>query len=165
MKVFLKKLIDQGFMTDGQGQYIVAALNEKESFIISGHKGWGILPLMATISGAAKSKFKIKQVKSFEDLESETDFLLIADLKNIDYGKLVEKAILVADAAFISLKDPDHPYSIFKILKDIYKNHGPIQKAIHILECAKTDEGNKLIKMTKVTIGEKGRLEKSDFEE
>lgn len=165
MNTFLKKLVDQGFMTEGQGQYIEEAIMKKDSLIISGHKGWGILPLMATVSAVAKSNFKIKQVKGFEDLEDEADYLLIADLSNIDYAKLVADAILTPNSSFISLKDPDHPYSIFKILGDIYKANGPISKVFQVLECAKINDEKKLSKITQITMKENGKLTKVDFEE
>ncbi len=165
MNTFLKKLVDQGFMTEGQGQYIEEAITKKDCLIISGHKGWGILPLMATVSAVAKSNFKIKQVKGFEDLKDEADYLLIADLSNIDYAKLIADAILTPNSSFISLKDPDHPYSIFKMLGDIYKANGPTSKVIQILECAKINDEKKLSKITKVTMGENGKLVKAGFKE
>lgn len=163
MNVFLKKLIDQGFMKEEQGQYIEKAVNEKNCFIISGHKGWGILPLMASISAVAKSKYKIKQVKGFDNLSGETDYFLIADLSDIDYAKLITEAILVPDTSFISLKDPDHPYSILKILKDVYKSKGHITKTIQVLECAKIDDKNKLTKITQIIMKDDGKLKKTDF--
>ncbi len=165
MNTFLKKLVDKGFMTEGQGQYIEEAIAKKNSFIVSGHKGWGILPLMAAVSAAAKGSFRIKQVKVFEDLEEDTDYLLIADIKDIDYGKLVEKAILTESASFISLKDPDHPYSIFKILGDINKSGVVVQKTIQVLECAKINDESKLAKITEVTMSDKGKVKKVDFKE
>lgn len=165
MNAFLKKLADQGFITEGQGQYIEEAIMKKDCFIISGHKGWGILPLMATVSAVAKSNFKIKQVKGFEDLKDEADYLLIADISNIDYAKLIADAVLTPNSSFISLKDPDHPYSIFKILGDIYKSNGVTSKVIQILECAKVEGENKLFKITKVTMADNGKLKKLDFKE
>lgn len=165
MNAFLKKLVDQGFMTEGQGQYIEEAIMKKDCIIISGHKGWGILPLMASVSAVAKSNFKIKQVKGFEDLTDEADYLLIADLSNIDYAKLVADAILTPNSSFISLKDPDHPYSILKILGDIYKANGPTQKVFLILECAKINDEKKLSKITQITMNENGKLIKVDFKE
>ncbi len=163
MNNFLKKLIEQEFMTEKQGQFIEEAVMSKDSFIISGHKGWGILPLMAAVSGVVKSNFKIKQVKGFEDLKDEADYHLIADLRDIDYGKLVTEAILTPGSSFISLKDPDHPYSIFKLLGDVYKSNGVTLKVIQILECAKIDDEKKLSKITTVTMSENGKLVKKDL--
>ena len=165
MNVFLEKLRDKGFMTEGQGEYIEESVMKKDSFIISGHKGWGILPLMAAISAVAKGSFKIKQVKGFDDLKDETDYLIIADIKDADYGKLVEGAILTDNASFISLKDPDHPYSIYRILGDIYKADTVTKKTIQVIECAKVNDENKLVKITKVTMADNGKVKKADFKE
>ncbi len=165
MNAFLEKLKDKGFMTEGQGEYIEESVMRKDSFIISGHKGWGILPLMAAISAVAKGSFKIKQVKGFDDLEEDTDYLIIADIKDVDYGKLVEGAILKDNASFISLKDPDHPYSIYKILGDIYKTGVITHKTIQVMECAKINDENKLVKITQVTVADNGRAKKVDYKE
>ena len=165
MNTFLKKLVDQGFMTEGYANYIEEAIMRKDSLIISGHKGWGILPLMATVSAVAKGNFKIKQVKGFEDLMDETDYYLIADLSNIDYAKLIADAIVASNSSFISLKDPDHPYSILKILGEIYKANGPTPKVFQILECEKINDEKKLSKITQITMNENGKLKKVDFKE
>lgn len=159
----MKKLADQKFMTEGHANYIEEAVMRKDSVIISGHKGFGILPLMATVSAVAKSNFKIKQVKGFEDLNDEADYYLIADLSNIDYAKLITDAVLKADSSFISLKDPDHPYSVLKILGDAYKINGNTSKVYQLIECVKVDGVPQLSKITQITMNENGKLVKVDF--
>lgn len=165
MNSFLNKLVDQKFMTVGQANYIEEAIMRKDCIIISGHKGWGILPLMATASAVAKGNFKIKQVKGFEDLKDEADYYLIADLSNIDYAKLITDAVSMPGVSFISLKDPDHPYSILKILGDVYKINGDTSKTYQVLECAKVNDEKLLSKITQITLNESGRLVKEDFKE
>lgn len=165
MNNFLKKMVDQGFMTEGQGNYIEESIMRKDCLIISGHRGWGILPLMAAAGAVAKGSFKIKQVKGFEDLKEETDYFLIADLTDIDYAKLIADAITAPNSSFIGLKDPDHPYSILKILGDIYKANGPTAKVFQVLECAKINDEKKLSKITQITMNENGKLAKVDFKE
>jgi len=150
-------------MTEGHANYIEEAVMRKDSVIISGHKGFGILPLMATVSAVAKSNFKIKQVKGFEDLNDEADYYLIADLSNIDYAKLITDAVLKADSSFISLKDPDHPYSVLKILGDAYKINGNTSKVYQLIECVKVDGVPQLSKITQITMNENGKLVKVDF--
>ncbi|KMT20974.1 hypothetical protein [Clostridium cylindrosporum] len=164
MNPMLKKLVDTNFMTEAYGKYIEEAIMNKDSFIISGHKGWGILPLMATVSTVAKSNFKIKQVKGFEDLNDEAEYYIIPDLKDIDFEKLVTDTIQISNTSMISIKDPDHPYSILKILRDVYKINQDTSKVYQVLECAKINDEKKLAKITKITIGEKGKLTKVDFE-
>lgn len=163
MNPFLKKLVDQKFMTEGHANYIEEAVMRKDSIIISGHKGFGILPLMATISATAKSNFKIKQVKGFEDLNEIVDYYLIADLSNIDYAKLIADTILVPKTSFIALKDPDHPYSILKILGDVYKLNGNTSKVYQLIECVKVDGIPQLSKITQISMNENGKLVKVDF--
>jgi hypothetical protein len=163
MNPFLKKLVDSKFMTEAHGNYIEEAVMRKDSVIISGHKGFGILPLMATVSAVAKSNYTIKQVKSFEDLNAEAEYYLIADLNNIDYGKLITDAVMKQDSSFIALKDPDHPYSVLKILGDVYKLNGNTSKVYQLIECVKVDGVPQLSKITKITLNENGKLVKTDF--
>lgn len=165
MNPFLKKLVDQKFMTEGHANYIEEAVMRKDSFIISGHKGFGILPLMATVSTVAKSNFKIKQVKGFEDLNEEADYYIIADLSGIDYAKLINDTMLVANSSFIALKDPDHPYSILKLLGDVYKINGDTSKVYQVIECVKVDGEKQLGKITQMSLNESGKIVRVDFSE
>jgi hypothetical protein len=163
MNPMLKKLVDQEFMNEAFANYIEEALTNKDSFIVSGHKGWGILPLMATVSAVAKSNSKIKQVKGFEDLADEAEYYIIADLKDIDYAKLITDAMAVPNSSLIALKDPDHPYSFLKLVGDVFKANGDTSKTYQILECAKVNDQKKLSKITKITLNESGRPVKVDF--
>lgn len=165
MNPFLQKLVDQKFMTEGHANYIEEAVMRKESFVISGHKGFGILPLMATVSTVAKTNFQIKQVKGFEDLKEAAEYYIIADLKDIDYAKLINDTMLVPNSAFIALKDPDHPYSILKLLGDVYKATGDSSKVYQIIECIKVDGEKQLGKITQMTLNENGKVVKVDFTE
>lgn len=163
MNPFIKKLVDSRFMTEAQGNYLEQAVMNKDSIIISGHKGFGILPLMATVSAVAKSNFKIKQVKGFDDLSEEAQYYLIADLANIDYGKLVADAMLKQGSSFIALKDPDHPYSVLKLLSDVYKQNGDTSKVYQLVECVKIEGVQQLSKITRITLNESGKPVKVDF--
>lgn len=163
MNAMIKKLVDQGFMNESHGVYLEEALTRKESIIVSGHKGWGILPLFATLSAVAKGLFSIKQVKSFDDLGGETEYFVIADLKDIDYAKLISDAMLIPNTGMICLKDPDHPYSLMKILGDVYKAGCDPNKVFQVIECAKINDEKKLAKITRMSFDEKGKLVKVDF--
>ncbi|GMG97519.1 hypothetical protein [Tepidimicrobium xylanilyticum] len=165
MNPMLKKLVDQDFMTESQSKYLEDAIDRKESIIVSGHKGWGILPLMATLMAIAKTKYKTLQVKGFDDMKNEDiDYFLIPGISNIDFEKLIKEAMTVGNISFISIKNPDHPYSIFKLLREVFKENEDTSKVYQILECAKIDDEPKLVKITQVTLNEKGRLIKKDFE-
>lgn len=159
----LKKLVDQGFMTEAFANYIEEAVANKDSFIVSGHKGWGILPLFATIGAVAKTNYTIKQVKGFDDLNDEAEYYLIGDLKEIDYAQLITDAMKKTNASMICLKDPDHPYSFLKLIGDVYKETGDTSKTYQVLECDKINDEKKLVKITKITLNEKGRPVKVDF--
>ncbi|HAL74086.1 MAG TPA: hypothetical protein DCM45_03205 [Clostridiales bacterium] len=163
MNAMLKKLVDQGFMNEAQGLYLEEAMARKESMIVSGHKGWGILPLFATMSAVAKSSFSIKQVKGFEDLGGDTQYYVIADLKDIDYGKLISDAMMIPDTGMICLKDPDHPYSIMKIFGDVKKAGIDQTKVFQVLEWAKENDVKFLAKITRMGWDENGKLVKEDF--
>lgn len=164
MNPMLKKLVDQGFMAASQVDYIEEAIMRKESLIVSGHKGWGIRPLMATLMAVAKSNSKTVQVKGFDDLNNEADYFLIPGISGIDFEKLIADAMAVPNSSLISIKDPEHPYSIFKLLRQVFKLNKDTSKVYQILECAKVDDLPRLIKITQVTLDEKGKLVKVDFE-
>lgn len=163
MDKMLQRLVDQGVMPESFGEYIENALENKDSFIISGHKGWGILPLMAGVSAAAKSKFSIKQVKKEEDLSDSADYYIIGDLKIDDFEKLVVDSISKPETATITIKDPEHAYSIMKVLKAFYKATNDSSKTFQVLECAKINDEKKLVKITTMTFDESGKLSKKDL--
>ncbi len=179
MNPMIQKLVDSAFMTEAHGTYREEALGRKESLIVSGHKGWGILPLMATLSTVAKAGYSIKQVKGLEDLTGEVDYLIIADAKvdqkpnlevdritdakDVAFDKLVAEAMAIPDTQLIAIKDPDHPYSFFKLLGDVYKATGDTSKVYQVIECAKVNDEKKLAKITRVALDAAGKTVKSDF--
>ncbi|WFA09374.1 hypothetical protein [Tissierella sp. Yu-01] len=163
MNPMISKFVEQKFMTEEQGQYIEDAIMRKESIVVSGHRSAGIRPLMATLMAVAKKSFTNVQVKGFEDLENQVEFFLIPGIDNIDFEKLVGDAIAVPDTAFISLKEPEHPVSLMKVLKSNYKQEKGINKKIHTLECTKIDGVPYLDKITEMYINENGKILKTDF--
>lgn len=163
MHPMIQKFVDQKFMTQDQGEYIEAAIMNKESVVVSGHRSAGIRPLMASLMAVAKKEFANVQVKGFEDLEKETDFFLIPGIDNLDFEKLVGDAIGVEGTAFVSIKEPEHPVSLMKVLKANYKAGKAVGKKIHTLECIKVDDVPVLDKITMMVLNEKGKIEKTDF--
>jgi len=163
MNPMIKKLVDTEFMSEAHGIYLEEALLRKESIIVSGHKGWGILPLMATLSSVAKMNYSIKQVKCLEDISDEVDYLIVADSKGLEFSKLVAEAMAVPNTQMIAIKDPDHPYSFFKVLGDVFKATGDTSKVYQVIECAKIDNEKKLHKITCVSQDENGKAIKNDF--
>ncbi|WP_409226773.1 hypothetical protein [Gudongella sp. SC589] len=163
MNPMIQKFVDQKFMTQDQGEYIEAAIMNKESIVVSGHRSAGIRPLMASLMAVAKKEFSNVQVKGFEDLEKETEFFLIPGLDNLDFEKLVGDAIGVEGTAFVSLKEPEHPVSLMKVMKANFKAGKAVGKKIHTLECIKVDDVPVLDKITMMVLNEKGKIEKTDF--
>ena len=163
MNPMISKFVQQGFMTEEQGQYIEDAIMKKESIVVSGHRSAGIRPLMATLMAVAKKEFSNVQVKSFEDLEKEAEFFLVPGIDEIDFEKLIGDAIAVPNTAFISLKEPEHPVSLMKVMKANFKNGKGINKKIHTLECTKIDGVPILEKITEMHINESGKVVKTDL--
>jgi hypothetical protein len=163
MNPMIAKFVTQSFMTEEQGQYIEDAIMRKESIVVSGHRSAGIRPLMASLMAVAKASFPSVQVKSFEDLATKTDFFLIPGLDNLDFEKLIGDAIAVENTAFVSLKEPEHPISLMKVMKANHKVGKGIGKKIHTLECIKVDNVPVLDKITEMMLDESGKILKKDL--
>lgn len=163
MNTMIKKFVDQEMMTEEQGQYIEDAIMRKESIVVSGHRSAGIRPLMASLMAVAKSNFSNVQVKGFEDLEKDVEFFLIPGLDNLDFEKLIQDAIAKPHAAFVSLKEPEHPLSLMKVLKSNFKNGTGIGKKIHTIECDKVNNVPKVMKITEMVLDEKGKVNRKDL--
>lgn len=164
MNKMIQKFVDQEFMTKAEGQYIEEALDRKESIVVSGHRSAGTRPLMATLMAVAKSKYSTKQVKSFEDLEEDVEYFLIPGIDGLDFEELIGKAMAKAETNFVSIKEPEHPYSILKLLRGVYKETKDTSKVYQVLECSKIDDVPKLTKLTTMSLNEKGKMQKNDFE-
>ena len=164
MHMMLQKLVDQEFMTQAEGEYIQEALDRKESIIVSGHRSAGTRPLMATLMAVAKTNYSSKQVKSFDDLEEDVDYFLIPGVPGIDFEELIGKAMAKPETSFVSIKEPEHPYSILKLMRDVFKETNDSSKVYQVLECNKTDDVPELVKITAMSLNEKGRVQRVDFE-
>ncbi|NLK44156.1 MAG: hypothetical protein GX300_07175 [Tissierellia bacterium] len=165
MHTMIKKYVDQGFMTEAEGKYIHEAIERKESVVVSGHRSAGIRPLMAALMAVAKGGYNAVQVKGFEDLDKDTEYFLIPGIDNLDFEKLIFEAMKKPNTSFVTLKEPEHPYSILKLLRDVYKETGDTSKVYQVLECSKIDDVPKLTKITRMALNEKGRVVKEDFQE
>ena len=164
MNPMLKKLIDQGFMTEDQANYITYAIANKDNIIISGHRGHGILPLLASLGSVAQSNVKLKPVRNVAtDLEDESvDYLLIGDLKEVDYPELLTTIFANKKASVITIKDADHSFSVMKVLSDVYKQNSDALKTYQLIECTKdADEVKKIAKIVKVEQTQSGKLERT----
>lgn len=162
----IKRFIDQEFMTEGEAKYIEDAISNNESLIVAGHRSAGIRPLMATLMAVAKSKYKTVQVKGFDDLEKDdVEYFLIPGLDNIDFEELIAQAVAKPGISFVSLKEPEHPYSIMKILRNVFKENQNTDKIYNMIECSKENDVPFVSKITKLQVNEKGRIVKEDYQE
>lgn len=164
MHMMIEKLVGQELMTKEEGEFIQQAIDRKESIIVSGHRSAGTRPLMASLMAVAKSTYSSVQVKGFDDLDKETEYFLIPGIPNLDFEKLIGDAMAVKDTALVSIKEPEHPYSIMKILRNNFKLNNDTSKVYQVLECDKFDDVPKIVKITTMKLNEKGRLEKEDFQ-
>lgn len=163
MNPMIKKFVDSAMMTKEQAFFIEEAIMRKDSIVVSGHRSAGIRPLMASLMGIAKSNFTSVQVKSFEDLEKEVEFFLIPGLDNIDFENLIYEAISKAGSSLVSVKEPEHPLSLMKVLRQNFKKGKAIGKKIQVLKCAKENDEAKLVKITQMHLDEKGKIIKEDL--
>lgn len=163
MNKMMQKFVDQNFCTEKEAEYILNAIDNKETVMVSGHRSAGVRPFMATLMAIAKSQFKAVQVKSEADLEKECDYFLIASIPGIDFEALMQKAVATGKG-IVTVKEPETPYSIMKILKKNFKATGNIDQAYHMIECNKEDGIPFVQKITKFTQNEKGKILKEDLE-
>jgi hypothetical protein len=160
MHPMFQKLMNESFIKDEQVQVIEKAVSEKRSIIVSGHKGWGILPLLATISTVAKGDASVQQVKSIDDLNVAAEFHVVTNPKDVSFEDVIITGIKGEGVNLLAIKDPDHPYSLFKIMKDIQKAEGSLSKKFLVVECAKKDDLKHVSKLTQVEMDENGKLKK-----
>ncbi len=164
MNQMLKKLIDQEFMTETQAEYLEAAIKNKDNIIISGHRGHGILPLLATLGSVAQGVGKLKPVRNIEkDLNDDAaDYYMIGDLKDVDYPSLLLNILANEKASIITLKDADHSFSVMKLLSDVYKTNTESTKTYQLIECTKdANDLKKIAKIVKAVQNDQGKLERT----
>ncbi len=164
MNKMIQKFVDQGFMSESEGKFIEEAIDRKESIVVSGHRSAGTRPLMAGLMAVAKSNYSSKQVKGFDDLEEDVEYLLIPGIPGIDFEDLIAKAMAKPETSFVTIKDPDNPYSLLKLTRVVFKETNDTSKVYQVLECVKEDDVPKLAKITTMSLNEKGRLQRVDFE-
>ncbi|MDO5754781.1 MAG: hypothetical protein Q4P28_00905 [Tissierellia bacterium] len=163
MNPMMKKFVDQEFMTEEEAKIISEAIENKDSVIAAGHRSAGIRPFMATLMMVASRAHSAVQVKGEEDLSKEGDYLLIPGIDGIDFEDLIYKAILQEDKGMITLKEPEHPYSLFKIMRKAYKENKNTDKVYYLVECDKENDVPFVKKITKVSQNEKGKTIKEDL--
>lgn len=166
MNPIMQKLINQNFITKNQAEYLTNAIKHGDSIIISGHRGHGILPLLASLGAIAKEFYNVKPVHNINiDLQDKNaDVFLIGDLKNIDYSEAIKKAFSIKNKSIITIKDAEHSFSVMKVLIDVFKETKDNSKIYQLAECSKINDIKKLKKLIRVTLNKKGYPVKTIFE-
>lgn len=161
MNPMIKKFVDQGFITEEQGQYIEDAVMRKESVVVSGHRSAGTRNLLASTMAVAKKNFSAVQVKKPEDLEKEAEFYLVPGTEGLE--DIISEIIAKDGPAFVTIKEPENPVSLMKILKKNFKNGKGAGIKIQTLECVKENDIPRLDKITEFHLTEEGKIKKTDF--
>ncbi|MGM0603536.1 MAG: hypothetical protein ACQESS_09515 [Bacillota bacterium] len=164
MNKMIEKFVKQEFFSEEEGEYIDSAIKRKESIVVSGHRSAGVRPLLASLMAAAKKSFECQQVKGFDDLETDADFFLIPGIDGIDFEKLISEAAAKEDTAVITIKEPEHPISLMKILRMNSKEDKSLGKKFHTLDCKKENDVPYLDKITEIKLDENGKLHRQIFE-
>lgn len=164
MDKMIERFVKQEVITEEEGEYIDSAIKRKESIVVSGHRSAGVRPFLASLMAAAKKSFDCQQVKSFDDLEKEADFLLIPGIDGLDFEKLISEAVAKEDTAVITIKEPEHPISLMKILTLNARKDKSLGKKFHTLDFKKENDLPYLDKITEIMLNEKGKIKKQRFE-
>lgn len=164
MNPFIQKFVDDGFFNETVGNYIEDVINKEESIIIAGHRSAGTRNFMANLMAVAKKQYNTVQVKKPEDIEKEAKYYLIPGNPNVDFEDLISKAIKKEDSAIISIKEPEQPVSLMKILRGYAKEGEPTSKIIHQVECDKKDGVPFVSKVTAFSQNEDGKVVRKDLE-
>lgn len=164
MNPMIQKYVDDGFMTEAEGQYIEDAIMRKESVVVSGDRSSGVRPLYANLMAVAKKNFSAVQAKTADKVVDSAEFILIPASEEIE--DTVAASIAIDSVAFITLKEPENPLSLMKLLKNNFKkgNKAAVGNVIHTVECRKIDGEPKLTKITAFELTEDGKVQKTDFE-
>lgn len=141
MDSMIKKFVDDGFMTEDVGNKIQETIDNGQSIIIAGHRSAGTRPFFASVMGAAKKENPSVQVKKDEDLEKEAKYYLVpANPDTKVFEGLLYGAMQKDGSALITLKEPEAPVSLLKLLKKMTKEGVGQDKKFLQVECRKAND-------------------------
>lgn len=162
----LEALAQTEFITPEQAEYLEKCVEEKKNIIIAGHKGHGILILLSHLLTCIDPKAnKVKQIKNIPaDLDTEADYYIVGDIKEQEksYGDILTE-LFSKKGAVLCLKDPDHNFSLMKVIRDVAKQTGDATKEYVMVECTKVDGEKKVVKATEMKVTPEGKIEKADI--
>ncbi|MGX7144219.1 hypothetical protein ACWODI_01415 [Facklamia languida] len=168
MNEILQKVVDGGLFNETVAGYIEEAFNNKESVIIAGHPSTGSRPLMANVMQLAKKSYPSVQVRKAEDMDKDGDYYLVFGAPAEQVEEFVTAA-LEKGKSFVTLKQPDTPVSILKIMKQVLKENPDFDHKVLQVSLRKDGTGAGATPFTdrvdRYFVNEKGRVksEKLDF--
>lgn len=137
----IQKYVDDGLFTEEIGNYIQKAFDNKESVIIAGHRSTGSRPLIANLMAVAKGQYDAVQVRKAEDLEKEGDYYLVFGPPADQIEGLISQ-VIAKEKPFVTLKEPETPFSIMKIFKGYVKENPETKQVIHQVSLKKDGTGS-----------------------
>jgi uncharacterized lipoprotein YehR (DUF1307 family) len=162
----LAALANTDFITPEQAEYLEQCVEGKKHVIIAGHKGHGILILLSHLLTCIDIKAnKVKQVKNIPaDFEAEASYYVVGDIKEqeMSYGDILTK-LFSKEGAVLCLKDPDHTFSLMKVIRDVAKQTEDYSKEYIMVECTKVDDVKHVAKVTKLAVSPQGKILKEDI--
>ncbi len=161
----LAGLVDEGFITQTQAQYLEDAISRKESLIISGHRGHGLTQLFGSLlMSLDKETTTFKQVRKTEsDLVDGFDYFIIGDLKDVDWEEMLT-GIWSEGSSVMVMKAPEYSYSVMKILRNLAKAGKGSDLVLQVVECKKVGDVKKVDKIVRTTISPEGKPVREIFE-
>jgi hypothetical protein len=161
MHAKLQRYVDDGFMTEEQAKYIEDAIDKGETLIASGHRSANVKNLMAATMSIVMEKHSTVRVKTVEDTKKDGKYLLIPAFGD-DFLEVLTAALGKKGASVVTMKIPENPFSVIKIMNDAYKADPDPDKVIHLMECNKVDGVPKLMKFSRMAYNEAGRAKRTD---
>lgn len=168
MNATIQKYVDEGLFNETVGNYLDEAFKNQESVIVAGHRSTGSRPLMANLMGLAKKEYNAVQVRKAEDLEKEADYYLIFGAPAEEIESLIAE-VMKKEKPFVTLKEPETPFSVMKVFKDHVKENPETKLVVHQLSLRKDGVGAGATPFTdrvdKYYVNEKKRVknDKLDF--
>jgi hypothetical protein len=160
----LQDLVATGFIAEEAAEYVEKCIQNKENIIVAGHKGHGILILLSNLLTCIdKANNKVMQIKNGStDAADVADIYLVGDLKETNYDELLTNLYSRPDSSVFTLKDPDHNFSLMKIIRDVYNKTKDSSKIYVMVECKKINDEKKVFKVTRFTLTDEGKLVKNE---
>lgn len=171
MHPMLQKNVDSNYISEEQANYIEKAIENGETIIVSGHRSAGVRVFMATLMAIVKSKYDSVQVKDVTSMEKEARYYLIPGLpESVNFEEVIQTAFNKPGASLVTLKEPEHPYSMLKVMKKALKASGDKSKVVTLLEARKLDVEKDgavekvpfLINLNRMFYDEAGKVQKEE---